>query len=573
LAVCAMLVIIAVILLRLFYAADIPAESGAELEAARRIMGGALPYAQFYSSDLLPLFAYRLLTLVLLPVGALLSWHNQAFSTAIFDINSNFYDSKILGLTSVIVTTNLMLLSMAGIHRVLAYFVTASLRWLFLLAFALANLAMGVEFGQQQHVFVLLALPYLVLRFFEWQAADSDLDPSLNPGKSIPRYLQIVLALVAAFGAGFSLFNLASLLLFELGESIARRRVHSFLTISSKAFWLFSALIWAPLLALGAGQKEALFGWILPVKFMACTHYDYSYYGWTATPERTDLLYAFVVTTIFAYGGILRFAVLRPLVVMALAGLFTWMFFVTGLSCDALALTFFLTLLGVVELYGVVLYLVRTYPRIFAAFSRLPVPMLVSSRQRAATVIVTLAALAFACHLVRAESMQRREAKTLATRLQPQGVHDMLDLENVLSINCKKGERIMIINGHLRPAFPIITRLGLSSTGYFIGTEPFGFLSSLRNGRLLLPGSREANFISTTEKMLYIRLYNDIVAIKPTTICLEGGESEQGLVYYNLYAKLIKLYKRQCEAMYFSDRREPREVSEYNYNYWIYKLP
>ena len=109
--------------------------------------------------------------------------------------------------------------------------------------------------------------------------------------------------------------------------------------------------------------------------------------------------------------------------------------------------------------------------------------------------------------------------------------------------------------------------------GYFIGTEVLGTLSNMRLRHYFEPDRATPESLGkSAEASLYQKLLSDIVKERPLLICVESGEMEEALKLFHLQSAILERYDRFCEAQYCSDRAGPREISEVNYNYWIYKL-
>ena len=564
--VCAVIVMIMSIILRLCYCREIPAEVSCEIDAALRMVAGGKPYLDFYSDQLPLVLLWRLPTLAL---GSLCGAFFLAPSGAVNAIHNWHW----LGFASVTITALLSLFSFAQLYillsRYAATMISCEQKWLLLLAFALGNLAMGFEYGQQQHIFVLLAMPFLLLRFLTWQ------------GLPLPAAWQIATAGQAAFGGALSLFYIIAILVFELVEMLARRLYRPLLSMALLAFLLFSVLFWSQLFLLSKAESANFLGWILALKFSALTHDNYSFYGSYVTPERKELLYTGVIALIVGFGLQLRLPVLRPLAALSVYGLIVFMTCVLGLSCDALILTFFICLLLTVEFYYLALYAVRTYPRFFTPswpiwnVGRPSSPAASSWLRRKQTVLGVLcstAVLLCVGSLLAIENGQRKLAKTAATRLAGQP-GDAADLQAVIEQFSNQNDRLLILNGNLRPTYPLLTLLGRRNCGYLLDSTPLGTLANIKGRHYwdAEKGTSQAE-CKKVESDLYSRLGEDIVRLRPTLICVQSGVIDTAMHLYKIDDLIAARYKRICEAQYHCDRVGSREISEPNYNYWVYRI-
>ena len=294
------------LLLRLCYARELPANVAYELEAAYRMELGQCPYTDFYFDQFIPIVVWRMLTLV---VGSVVAPCCGAPSV----VTEWFLNVRVLGLASVLTTNTLCIFSFWLCFSLMDRFGKAvfagHVKWLILLALAIANLAMGFEYGDQQHLFVLCFVPYLLTRFLVLQGAD------------VVFRFKVLTAILAAVGASFNPIFLLAALTFELAEVVARRNIKVLFEITSAVFLLASAVILLNLLFLPKEASQALFGWILPIKYNNLNHDSFGFYGYGSTPECRNIFYLGVLALMFAAGGLSRFQLLRPLATMACLGL------------------------------------------------------------------------------------------------------------------------------------------------------------------------------------------------------------------------------------------------------------
>jgi hypothetical protein len=535
------------LLVRLWHSREVPADVAYELDAAYRILQGQCPYSDFCFDQLMPIVAWRMLTLAVAPMVAALSGVPSGLADCFFNI-------KVLGFASVLTTSALTVFSYFLCWTIISRFGRAvfagHIKWLILLAVAIANLAMGFEFGDQQHIFVLLFLPYFLTRWLALQ------------GARVAPLVKILTAALAAVGASFSLLFLLIVVAFEIVEVLARRSLKPLIELTLLAFVVASAALWLSLLFLPKIAVAVFFGWILPLRLNALTHDSFSIYGFYVTPDRRPLFYAAVLAWIFAFGGLSRCQLLRPLASVAVLGLIVWMTLVVGLSADALILTYFTALLLTVESYFAADWITARYPRFFWR-----------KKEPAFLSLVLCGSLATSAFLVGSEIYQRKLVKTAATRTRPSEVAGTQELASVIKENSKARASVLIINGKLRPAYPLLALCERSSCGYFLGTDILGTLLNIRTRKFFEParGTAESS-TKVIEKNLYARLLANILIDKPELICVQGGETEDTLKLYHIQSVIMDRYQRLCEAQYYSDRLGPRELAEFNYNYWVYKI-
>jgi hypothetical protein len=535
------------LLLRLWHSSELPADVAYELDAAYRIELGQCPYVDFYFDQVMPIVIWRMLTLAVAPIVA-------AVTGAATNLTDCFFNIKVLGLASVLTTSALSIASYLLCWTIMKRFGDAvfagHVRWLILLALALANLSVGFEFGEQQHLFILLFLPYLLTR---WLVLE---------GAKVPTGIRLLAAVLAAAGASFSLMYLLVILVFEMVEAATRRSFWSMAEITFVSFILCSSILWLNLLILPKAAAATFFGWILPLRLSSLSHEDFTFYSYFTTPERRSLFYAMAGALIFAFGGLTRLQLLRPLAILAVLGLVVWQTLVLGLSADALILTYFTAMLLTIECYFSIQWITARYPRFFW-----------HKKELAAFSLVVCACLSACAFLVGLEVHQRKLVKTGATRLRLAEFGGFRDLADVIKETTCERAPVLIINGKLRPAYPLLAKCNRRVSGYFMGTDALGTLSNIRNRRFFEDylGTSEA-LTKLVEKVFYQKLVYDILKNRPELICIEGGDMEGTLKLYGALNVILTRYDRICEAKYYSDRSGPREISEFNYNYWVYRI-
>ncbi len=535
------------ILIRLWYATEMPANVAYELDAAYRILSGQCPYSDFYFDQGLPVVAWRMLTLAVAPLVAIASMHN-------YNIAECFYNINVLGDASVLITSALSVFSFWLCFRLMDSFGRTTfaphIRGLILLSFAMANLAMGFEFGDQQHLFVLLFMPYILMRWLVLQ------------GANVPAKYKMLTPVLAGLGASFNPLFLLSVLTLEIAEALARRSVKVLLQSTTAVFLLAATLPWLYLLILPKAATQALFGWILPVKINALSFDSFSYYGFGCTPDGRITIYLSVFALVFAFGVVKRFQLLRPLACMAVLGLMIWMTLVVGLSADALILDYFNAALLTIEAYLVIDWITSRYPRLFFR-----------KKEFACTALVLFGCLAGSGALLGQEIHERKLVETGPKRLKPANYEDLPDLVRGINENSKPGDMVLILNGKLRPAYPLMVILGRRSCGYFMGSEALGTLADMRNfGHFEQGKGIQEPQAKDLEKRLYERLLADIVREKPELICQEQGEMDADFRLFKLQSVVMEYYDIVHETRFYTDRVGPREISEYNYNYTMLKL-
>jgi len=532
---------------RLSHSGDLPSSLAYEVEAASRMLAGQCPFSDFYFDQCVPTAVMRMPVIGLASLIAFFSGASPAIADSILNIAA-------LGPASVLATSVLSVFSFWLSFTIISRFgqtvFSNHCKWIILMSMAIANMTMIFEYGSTQHIFVLLLLPYLFVRWCHWQ------------GAQITGGFNILTAVLAAIAAALHPLFLLGVLVFELVEILQRRR---FKLLCDPTLWFFitaSLFFWSYLALLPKEAAQVLFDWILPIKFNSFTHESFSFYGTKSTPDRCSLFYYAVFALIFAFAGLKKFALFRPLSVFALIGLAIWVSLVWGLSADALILTYFTSMLLCIETYFVLLWVIKRYPRFF-----------IFKKESALAILIVMFAFLAVTSLLRLERYQRYLAAMAPERLRPRNYKDLQDLASAIERNSRPKDMVFLINGKMQPASPLLLELGRRSCGYFISTEALGALAEIRRFKHNdAAHNTPPDMTKKVEKLLYQRLRKDILRQKPLLICQEQGDTEDDLRTFDIKSIFDKYYEVKSEANFFTDHNGLRELSEYNYNYNIYKL-
>jgi hypothetical protein len=188
-----------------------------EIEAARRMLHGQVPFRDFYFDLPLTLVVFRMPAILMAQLastqagGALLPADLSTGLPLVFPFAS-------LALASFIEVSVLALLSFAlciYIAVVTKLDQRSQLQlWFLLIGFGLANFAMGYSYGSAQHIFALLLAPYLFLRLTTWSSL---------PVNSTKPWFRFCCGLMAGFGASFDVWFVLVPLAIETVEFLSRR--------------------------------------------------------------------------------------------------------------------------------------------------------------------------------------------------------------------------------------------------------------------------------------------------------------------------------------------------------------
>ena len=525
-----------------------------EIEAAKRMLQGQIPFRDFYFDLPLTLVYLRMPAVWLAQVIAGSAPVNGVLPFTAIAIAS-FFEVSLLAVLSFALCFYVVVISNLDDDR-------QKQLWFALLGFALANFAMGYSYGSAQHIFCLFLSPYFFLRLTAW------LQPANNVNlKTSTGLFRFFCGLLAGFGASLDPLFIIVPLAIEAAEFLGRRLAGKANSFADEFFWLLISFLlsWSYLLQLDQAALKELVDWIIPLKYTSYYLDQIAYFGLGATPDRRDVIYFCTAAAIVGFGIVNRMALLRPIIALMMAGFVLYQMGMSGLSTDILLVIWATCMSFAVE----VCYLLdssffsnisRRYPKL--SYRRLPKVQL--------TVVVALCSISVVV-LAALEIMQRRENVTALT-----GPHAIdptyLELADAFPKYCQPGDSIMILNGRLLPGFPLYSLTEKPIAGYFISTEAFSSLANIEAHNLAdhMVG-KPFGWIAATKKKMFDRVRSDIEKNRPGVIVVEGGQTFDGLEKSSIIARILADYTCQGEARYHSRCVGAKEFADWNYRYNVYE--
>lgn len=516
-----------------------------ELDAARMMLSGRLPYYDFYFDEPLVVLFLRSPSVWLAQLfdGLRLSGIS-VISPAALALGS-YIGVVLLQLSSFALSVNLMVRSnLAPLGQ--RIFAAAMLGW------AVAEFAMGFESGCLQHIFILLAAPYVMLKALHSCGAQS----------SFP--LRLLAGLVAGLAASLSPLYLALLLIIEAAEALAASipavaaAGNSFSWLVEGLVMLVSALVLGALhFCLNQAALTELQDWIIPLKYISMWLEQIQYFGFTSCPDRRELIYLLCVVVSMSFGVVARLPLLRPLAACALGGLLIYLTELQGLSSDMLICTWATTIsLAVIG------------QNVAEAIGRKPA--------RSLALALTLPVVAGVCVIALATTF-------LIQRQFAENARNVLDLDDndvfeptemfLQPSTLARGNTAFICSGHKVPAYPMYTFGKRQVTGYFINTEPLLTLINAREHHVVdNQVGKPVDWLKSTEEKLWMRFEESILREKPIVLLIENGSIEAELKGRGFLKKIEPLYKRVDDVYFHSSQSGATEYNGWNYRYCTFML-
>lgn len=555
---CAVLVFALAVFYRFLHREELAGPLCYELDAARMMLSGRLPYYDFYFDEPLVVLFLRSPSVWLAQLfDGLKLCGISVISPAALALGS-YIGVVLLQLSSLALAGNLIVRSnLAPFGQ--RIFAAGLLGW------AVAEFSMGFESGCLQHIFVLLAAPYVMLKALRSCGIQSAFS------------LRLLVGLAAGLAASLSPLYLALLLIVEAAEALAASIPVGAVPAGATSGNSFSGLperlpeglveglaMLVTALALGAlhfGLNRAalaeLQDWIVPLKFVSMWLEQIQYFGFTSCPDRRELIYLFCFVLTVCFGVVARLPLLRPLAACALGGLVIYLTELQGLSSDLLICT-----------WATAISLAVISQNVVEAIGRKP--------GRSLALALTLPAVAGVCVIALSTTflLQRQFAENARSALYFDDNDVFAPTEMLLQPSTlTRGNTAFICSGHKVPAYPIYTFGKRQVTGYFINTEPLLTLINAREHHVVdYQVGKPLDWLKNTDQKLWMRFEESIFREKPIVLLIENGSIEAELKGRGFLKKIEPLYKRVDDVYYHSSQSGATEYNGWNYRYCTYML-
>ncbi|MBP9091520.1 hypothetical protein KBI23_10855 [bacterium] len=387
-----------------------------------------------------------------------------------------------------------------------------------IIALALANVLMLFQLGQNEHLFMLLFMPYLLVRWLRWN------DYHISKTEAIAS------GILAGIGASLCEIYIVFLILLEcqwlgtivkIGPLVAPEARTCLITML--AYGLFLIMSPAPFTA-------AYLSTVVPIFAAIPDYYDMAMYGLDSVPERRDIFYAGIAAILFAVPKTNRSSL--SLILMLLFFISFWFYLnqPTGLTHSAIPMIFSATLLWAVNLgvLGATIHRLKLLKRRRRALERLNFCLL-----------CTFSAILIAL----TNTFLQHQSSKIATAFPV--VTDKTPGENVVPADCaswvakysNKGDQLMFLTDDVLPGYPLILQMNRQPSGYLLESTFLPYLD-----HALHPGENERKYSRLCEK-LYNRLKQDIIGQKAKMIFIQDAAIRDLLVKNEVMPTIEKYYE------------------------------
>ena len=459
-----------ILLMLLHHPSMVAPEAALSIEAAKLVVSGKVPYIDFICL-ISPILLYG----SVLPLS-LAQVLNFAPSLAINLLN------LLLAFASTIFCANILLPKKH--HREWQIFPHL------LMALAVANALMLFQLGQSEQLFMLLFMPYVLVRWLRWN------------GYSITKKEAITSGIAAAIGLSFGQQFIVFPLFLETLWLCSYIKLDPLIALEVRLCLITTVVYGLFLIMCTEPFTGAYLSTIWPIFGTTSDYYDMAMYGIGSMPERRDIFYAGIAAIIFAIPKSNRSNLSLTLILMFLTGFWFYLNQPTGLSHTAIPMIFSATLLWGVN-FGIT-------GQKLSAFCKNKFDFVL---------LCTFSVIVFAVTWLFLAHQQNFIAATFPT------ITDDTPGERPIPADCaswlakysEKGDQVMFLTDDQLPGHPLLLQMNRKPSGYFLDSS---FLPWLDHA--VHPGPNENQYKRLTEQF-YKRLKEDIINQKPKMIFLQEG--------------------------------------------------
>ncbi len=476
-------------------------EVALNLEAAKLIATGKIPYVDFFClssplilyGSLVPLLFAQTLGVPPSLVANLLAWS--------------------LSLVSVLSCAAILLPRWH--HREWHYFP------LFIVAIALANFLMLFQLGQREHLVMLVAVPYFLIRWLRWN------------GHKVSRKEAILSGVFAGFG--FCLWDAFLLVPASLDGFwlLSLRKIRPLLALEVRAGICAASICLLSALFLPEAARNNYLSLVYPMLSLGYQCHDWSIYGSGSVPERRDIFYVAIAAILFVLPFRRRTSLAAPLVVMFLVGFGLYLSQLKGLTQSAIPMIFATTLLLSIDL-AIVGVIARRILRIGGTISLI-----------AYAVSVLLLAGAF---------LKQQESK----------IGRAADCASWLAKYSCENDEVLFLTDSLVAGYPLMLQMNRQPSGYLLQSDCLVELEACERESL-----QPKTFQSYAEN-LYSRLERDIASRRAKMIFVQDVTMDDLLKKHKVAETLHKYYELRGHARLKGANAEPVEHTGFNYNIGVF---
>lgn len=515
-------------------------ELALNLEAAKLIATGKIPYVDFFClssplilyGSLVPLFVAQTLGVPPSLVANLLAWS--------------------LSLVSVLSCAAILLPRWH--HREWHYFP------LLIVAIALANVLMLFQLGQREHLVMLVAVPYLLIRWLRWN------------GHKVSRKEAILSGVFAGFG--FCLWDAFLLMAASLDGFwlLSLRKIRPLLALEVRAGICAASICLLSALFLPEAARTNYLSLVYPMLSLGYQCHDWSIYGSGSVPERRDIFYVAIAAILFVLPFRRRTSLAAPLVVMFLVGFGLYLSQLKGLSHSAIPMIFAIALLLSIDLAiaGVIARRILRIGGTIALIAYAVSVLLLAGAFLKQQESKIGRGLPLVAEVIPEEIARHKSELALSSSAGQSSAGDSGETAEPASCAAwlakysRENDEVLFLTDSLVAGYPLMLQMNRQPSGYLLQSDCLVELEACERESL-----QPKTFQSYAEN-LYPRLERDIASQRAKMIFVQDVTMDDLLKKHNVAETLHKYYELRGHARLKGANAEPVERTGFNYNIGVF---
>jgi len=445
---------------------------------------------------------------------------------------------------------------------------------LFIVALALANVLMLFQLGQREHLVMLVAVPYFLIRWLRWN------------GHKVSRKEAILSGVFAGFS--FCLWDAFLLMAASLDGFwlLSLRKIRPLLALEVRAGICAASICLLSALFLSEAARNNYLSLVYPMLSLGYQCHDWSIYGSGSVPERRDIFYVAIAAILFVLPFRRRTSLAAPLVVLFLVGFGLYLSQLKGLSHSAIPMIFAIAFLLSVDLViaGVIARRILRNSRSGCVGSGGWMQFLGGKVALIAyAVIVLLLAGAFLKQQeskigrglplvaeVIPEEIARQKSELASSSLAGQSsageTAEPASCAAWLAKYSRENDEVLFLTDSLVAGYPLMLQMNRQPSGYLLQSDCLVELEACERESL-----QPKTFQSYAEN-LYPRLERDIASRRAKMIFVQDVTMDDLLKKHNVAETLHKYYELRGHARLKGANAEPVEHTGFNYNIGVFLL-
>lgn len=420
----------------------------------------------------------------------------------------------------------------------------------FLLGLTLTNVILLFQLGLSEHIFIILIMPYLLIRWLRCN------------GYSVARREALVSGVFGGAAVALNYLFAVFLIVLEGLWLATTLKVHSLIAPEVSAC-LITLVTYNLFLILSPDPFTAAYIATAAPLFASTTDfYDMTMYGFGSVPDRRDIFYAGSAAILFALPTLRRSSLSLMLIVMFLAGFWFYLDQPSGMTHTAIPMIAIATMLWSVNLGTVGAALHRL--KIWRGLPKQRIRLRANFGFLYSAIVLFLIG-----SIVVLNVLQLRITGTLPliTDDTPGERPIPADSASWVAKYSEKGDEILFLTDDLLPAYPLLLQMDRKPSGYFLEAS---FMPLLDPEHQLKQDPKKNSLLA---EKFYSRIKEDIENHKPKMIFLHDGAMHDLLARHEVISAIEKyyVYKGGARLKKFEDTNlEPLEYHGNQYNLTVY---